>query len=376
MSMLEDPGLRRLWTLLPGARIVGGAVRDHLLGIVAADIDLAVGLPPDQTMARLRAAGVEVIPTGLAHGTLTAVIDHKGYEITALRRDVATDGRHAVVEFTDDWQADAARRDFTINALSMDENGRVYDYFDGRADLRAGRVRFVGDAGARVTEDYLRILRFFRFWARFGRIPPDAAAIDAIKAGMAGLTQLSAERIWRELTGLLATHSPVPALRLMRQIGVLAVLLPGGADPERVAALGEADYLLRFAALADQPGQYAGSLRLSRAETGRLAGFCRNILPPVEASDDDLRRALELDPADHLIGASRLRGDLPGFQARLAAMPRPHFPLLGRDVMAHGVAAGPKVGQALAMMRAWWRAGGCVGDRKACLAELARRAAG
>ena len=375
-ALLHDPALGRLFATLPGARAVGGAVRDALLGIAAADVDLAVAMPPDQTMARLAEAGIKTVPTGLAHGTITAVIAGKGYEITSLRHDLSTDGRHAVVAFTDDWRKDAARRDFTINAMSMDAGGHIFDYFGGEADLRAGRVRFVGDAAARVAEDYLRILRFFRFWARFGRDAPDEAAIQAIRAGIAGLAQLSPERVWHELKGLLAAPDPAPALQWMQTTGVLAALLPGGADPARVARLGRAEPLLRFAALADRPLQYAAPLRLSRAESARLAGYCGAIPPPVTAGDDDLRRALDLYLPEHLIGASRLRGDPPAFQDRVRALPRPHFPLLGRDVTALGVPAGRGVGALLADLREWWRAGGCGAGREACLAELVLRARG
>src|SRR4051794_5680418 len=170
----QDQALARIWDALPQARVVGGAVRDALLGRAVADIDLATPRSPEQTTEALRTAGIRVVPTGLAHGTVTAVADGRGFEITTLRRDVETDGRHAVVAFTADWEADARRRDFTINALSMDRDGNVYDYAGGIADLRAGLVCFVGDAATRVAEDYLRILRFFRFQSRYGRRPPDA----------------------------------------------------------------------------------------------------------------------------------------------------------------------------------------------------------
>ncbi len=371
----------RLFDLLPTARIVGGAVRDGLLGIPVADVDFAVAMRPEQVVAALRGAGIGVALTGLKHGTVTAIIKDgssggRGYEITSLRRDVTTDGRHAEVEYSDDWAEDAARRDFTINAMSMDAQGQIFDYCGGREDLAQGRVRFVGDARARVAEDYLRILRYFRFYARFGRAAPDTDALAAIAQGVPGLARLSAERVWHELKGLLAAEDPVPALRLMQQTGVLAALLPGGADPENVARLGPAEALLRFAALAVDACRYTESLRLSRAEAALLAGYCTAQPPPVDADDDELRRALEATPLAHLIGASRLRGDPAGFQARLAAMPRPVFGLRGRDAVALGVPAGEAVGQALADVKRWWRAGGCRASAPQCRVELARRLRG
>ncbi|MGC8477998.1 MAG: CCA tRNA nucleotidyltransferase, partial [Acetobacteraceae bacterium] len=202
------PGLAAVWAAVPSARVVGGAVRDSLLGAAVADIDLATPLPPAAVTAALVAAGLGAKPTGLAHGTVTAVAAGRGYQITTLRRDVATDGRRAVVAFTDDWRADAARRDFTFNALSWDRAGGVYDYWGGIADLRAGRVRFVGDPAARIAEDYLRVLRFFRFFARFGRQAPDAATEAALQAGVPGLAGLSAERVRYEILGLLAAPDP------------------------------------------------------------------------------------------------------------------------------------------------------------------------
>ncbi|HJS85477.1 MAG TPA: CCA tRNA nucleotidyltransferase, partial [Acetobacteraceae bacterium] len=222
---------------LPEARVVGGAVRDSLLGLPVADIDLATPASPDQVIAALTRAGVRTIPTGLGHGTVTALVDGRGYEITTLRRDVATDGRHAVVAFTDDWRTDAARRDFTLNALSMDRHGAVFDYFGGIADLRAGRIRFVGDPARRIAEDYLRILRFFRFHARYARAPPDGAAIRAIQAGLPGLARLSPERVWSELKRILEAPDPRAALALMARLSVLAATLPEGADLPRLCAM-------------------------------------------------------------------------------------------------------------------------------------------
>ncbi len=175
-AFLADPSLRSVLAALPEARLVGGSVRDAVVGREVADIDLATPRRPEAVMQALRDAGLKAVPTGIEHGTVTAVAGGRGFEVTTLRRDVATDGRHAVVAFTDDWQQDAARRDFTINAMSMTPDGAVFDYFGGREDLHAGRVRFVGDAATRIAEDYLRVLRFFRFHARYGLGAPDPAA--------------------------------------------------------------------------------------------------------------------------------------------------------------------------------------------------------
>ena len=237
------------------------------------------------------------MPTGIAHGTVTAVSGGRGFEVTTLRRDVQTDGRHAVVAFTDDWRADAARRDFTINAMSMTRDGAVFDYFGGIADLRAGVVRFVGDPATRIAEDYLRILRFFRFHARYAAGPPDAAAVAAIRAGVPGLARLSAERVWSELTRILAAPDPRAAVALMAELGVLAAVLPEGADPARlarvVAAGAPADPLLRLAALlTGDPAAFADRLRLSTAERDRLVALRAAPLARPGADDAALRRLL------------------------------------------------------------------------------------
>ena len=198
---------------LPEARVVGGAVRDALAGRAVTDIDLATPRTPEQVTEALQAAAIRAVPTGIEHGTVTAVVDGRGFEVTTLRRDVETDGRHAVVAFTDDWRADAARRDFTINAMSMTRTGEVFDYFGGISDLHAGVVRFVGDPAIRIAEDYLRILRFFRFFARYGRGAADTAALAAIRGGVPGLARLSVERVWSELARILRRPIPVPLSR-------------------------------------------------------------------------------------------------------------------------------------------------------------------
>ena len=363
--------LARLFAALPAARLVGGCVRDTLAGEPSADIDLATPDPPDAIIRALDAAGLRAIPTGLDHGTVTALVDGRGFEITTLRRDVVTDGRHAQVAWTDDWQEDAARRDFTINAMSMTQDGTLYDYFGGAADLAARRVRFVGDAAARVAEDYLRVLRYFRFQARYGG-EPDGAALSAVASGIDGLATLSAERIWSELKRILAAPDPMPAVRLMERLGVLAAIVPEGADPGRLDGL-PPDPMLRMAGLlTGDPASFARRLKLSLAEADWLLAL-RGSPPP--ADEKALRQALADTPADVLEGRSWLAGQPDAIRARLARIERPVFPLEGRDALALGVAPGPQVGALLREVRAWWWNGGCVADATACRAELARLAA-
>ena len=237
------------------ARFVGGCVRDALLGRAIVDIDIATPLLPEEVMRRLEAAGIKAVPTGLDHGTVTAVAPPRRFEVTTLRRDVETDGRHARVAFTDDWAADASRRDFTMNALFLDAEGRVFDPMGGLPDLHAGRVRFVGDPATRIREDVLRILRFYRFQAHYGRGEADPPARADCRALAPLLPSLSGERVAAELLKLLAAPDPMPTLRLMAADGVLAMLLPEARRLARLAALipleGIGDPLRRLAALLD-----------------------------------------------------------------------------------------------------------------------------
>lgn len=383
--LLDLPGVRAVLAALPGARIVGGAVRDLLAGRSVSDVDVATDILPQSVIARLRAAGLRAIPTGLAHGTVTALADGGQIEVTTLRQDVETDGRHAVVAFTDDFAVDAARRDFTINAMSLAPDGTLYDYFGGAADLAAGRLRFVGDAAVRIAEDYLRILRFFRFFLRYGQVPPDAATAAALAAGAPKLATLSAERLWSETGKILAVPDPRPGLALMANLGVLPVLLPEAAPDwavrlDRLAeAEAPAEPVLRLAALigdAPRADQAARRLKLSNTERDRLAAFLTSTLPPPDADDPALRRALADTPADILVGRSFLRHP-PGeaaraFRVRLSAMAAPVFPLQGRDGLALGLQPGPALGAALRAVRDWWIARGCADDAEACRAELGR----
>ena len=376
-------GLATLWPILPDARVVGGAVRDMLAGGAAADLDLATPDRPDEVASRLAASGIKVVPTGIAHGTVTAVIRSLPFELTTLRRDVETDGRHAVVAYTEDWQADASRRDFTINAMFLDAAGALHDFFGGAADLRARRVRFVGEASRRIGEDHLRILRFFRFQSRFGdEASPDGEAVAAIEAGRLSLGALSAERVWSELRRILSEGDPAAAVRLMDATGVLAVLFGDAAVPGRLIRLlgsdAPADPVLRLAALnAEDAASLGKRLRLSGAETARLEAACRPP-PDPDAGADDVRRLLASRPPIALLDAAYLAesdgrpGHWASFRARVRGLVPPVFPLAGRDAVAIGVPPGPAVGAALAAVRHWWLGRGAQDGRAACLAALSR----
>lgn len=339
-------------------RYVGGAVRDTLLGLAVNDIDMATPLEPTDVIARLKAAGIRSVPTGLAHGTVTALADGGPVEITTLRRDVSTDGRHATVAFSQVWQEDAARRDFTINALYADpRNLAVFDYFGGLDDLAARHLRFIGDAEARIREDYLRILRYFRFQARFGSLPADVAAEAACAALAAGMKGLSRERIASELLSLLALPDPAPTVSRMAELGVLREILPEAGVP-RLAPLIAAEHeagiapeaLRRFAALlpadpalADHVG---ARLRLSRDQRKYLALVAARSLPETEA------RALA-----YRIGRAAAIGRLlltGASCAPLEGWEKPQLPLKGGDIVARGVSAGPDVTRILQTIETRW----------------------
>ncbi len=374
-EFLHAPGLASVLATLPEARVVGGAVRDTLAQRGVTDIDLATPRTPEQITQALQSVGIRAVPTGIGHGTVTAVADGRGYEITTLRRDVETDGRHAVVAFTDDWREDAARRDFTINAMSMTRDGAIFDYFGGIADVRAGLVRFVGDPATRIAEDYLRILRFFRFFAHYASGPANTAAIAAIRAGIPGLAGLSAERVWSELVRILSAPDPRATIALMAELGVLAAVLPEGAEPACLARLVEAgappDPLLRLAALlTGDAASLAARLRLSTVDRDRLLALRTGPVPSPSDDDAQLRRLLADNEPALLIDRSWLAGV--SLRQRLTSMPRPVFPLEGRDVLVLGEPEGPQVGALLRTVRQWWLDGGCLADRQACLAELAR----
>jgi poly(A) polymerase len=368
-------------------RFVGGCVRDTLLDplLDMVDLDLATPLLPEQTIELLAKAGIRTVPTGIAHGTITALADGRDYEITTLRQDVATDGRRATVAFTDCFLADAARRDFTINAMSCDATGRLFDPFAGRADLRAGRVRFVGEPVARIREDYLRILRFFRFFARFGRERPPAATLDALAAERAGLQRLSGERLRAELLKLLAGTEVEASLGLMDETGVWQAIFGAAPTLERYVRLrrlvAEADPILGLAALTRgvvDTAAIARRLRLSNQEAARLVDLATAELPGLDLEPGLLRRlAFRLGKrrlADQLTLAAAERdaapGALPDAMAVLDAFALPHLPVGGHDLIARGIPPGPALGAALRRLEEAWIASDFTTDREALLALL------
>jgi poly(A) polymerase/tRNA nucleotidyltransferase (CCA-adding enzyme) len=387
-AFLTAPATAKVLAALPGSRAVGGAVRDALAGLPVADVDVAAPLPPEEIIARLSAAGCKVFETGLAHGTVTAVWEHQPIEVTALRRDVLTDGRHAEVAWTTDWREDAARRDFTINAMSLGADGVLHDYFGGRADLARGLVRFVGDPETRLAEDYLRLLRFFRFQARYGKGAPDAEALRAIRAAIPGLARLSVERIWMEIKRILMVAEPVPALHLVAELGVLPAILPEIAEPDincvarLVALAAPAEPLLRLAALGGAAPGLAARLKFSMAETRALRFLQEAETPDAAVDAAEFRRwrarhaAVAVETQDAALWLADAReGDVPSrnaLRAKLHAEAAPVFPLQGRDLLAAGATPGPALGALLADVEAFWIAGGCAADHGACLAEAKR----
>ena len=370
------------------ARFVGGCVRDTLLGQAAPNVDLDVTTPllPDEVIKRLEAADIQAIPTGVKHGTVTALVDGRAFEITTLRRDVACDGRHAKVEFTDDFEQDAARRDFTINAMSVDRHGQLFDYFGGLADLKVGRIRFVGDAEIRVREDYLRILRFFRFYAHYGKPPIDPEALTACREGAEGLAHISGERIRAEMLKLLAASNPIDALALMLENMVLGQILPINVDLAPLACLIEiapkSDPLLRFAALlrsnpAPMPTLAAVTgWHFSNAENARLERLTRTELFVLPLSENERRKTAyrlgEETYLDLLHLSAKSRDSL---NAALPIPAIPPFPLRGQDLVDRGVPPGPEVGQRLKQLEDWWLDNDLQPDRNATLQELDQRLA-
>jgi poly(A) polymerase len=367
-------------------RYVGGYVRDTILGRSdeKTDIDIAVNRAPETVMAALAAAKLKVVPTGLKHGTVTAIVEGRPFEITTLRRDVETDGRHAVVAFTDDWREDASRRDFTFNALYADRAGTIYDYFEGRADLAAGRVRFIGDPDRRIAEDRLRMLRFFRFHAWYGRPPFDAAGFDAVRRNAATVRGLSGERVRKELLKTLKAPAAADAFDAMLAAGVLDHWLPEYAGSMRLRALMvreartamDADPLRRLAAIlsTDANATAIGKrLKLSTQESVRL----QMLLDPASAIDADNKRVSLYRLGTRLFIDRTLLDRSTGWQDALAlaqSWTPPDLPVNGADALALGLSPGPKVGALLEAVEGWWIAGDFTADRDACLAELKRLA--
>ncbi|AWN49832.1 CCA tRNA nucleotidyltransferase [Methylobacterium terrae] len=380
LAALEDPGEE--------TRLVGGAVRDALLGRPVADIDLATTLLPDEVVRRAGAAGLKPVPTGIAHGTVTVVAEGEPFEVTTLREDIETDGRHAVVRFGRDFARDAARRDFTVNALSADPAGRVHDTVGGLPDLAASRVRFIGEARQRIREDYLRVLRFFRFHARFGTGAPDPEGLAAAIEARDGLALLSRERVRGELLKLLAAPGAPAVTAVMQGTGLLPRLIDGIGDLGRLARLAaaetEPDPVRRLAALAVRSSPDAErlreSLRLSKAEHARLAAYAGAEAALHGAPDPlgpaEIRRLVALHGAGAVADAALvLSGEpRPVVTAEAAALlarfgdgrdPVPVFPVTGAALVAAGAPPGRGLGRGLAAARRAWLDAGCPGDAAA-----------
>lgn len=380
-AWLQASPLREVLAAFDGdgeeARIAGGAVRDAWLGLPRGDVDIATTARPEETMRRARAAGWKAVPTGVDHGTVTVVANGHAFEVTTLRRDVATDGRRAVVAFTRDWAEDVQRRDLTLNGLYLDRDGRIHDLVGGLHDIEAGRVRFIGDPRARIREDYLRILRFFRFQARFGRGDIDRDGLSAAIAERAGLATLSRERVRAELMKLLLAPRSAETLRAMAEAGLLGPLLGGVPRIRRVARMidldGGGDAVLRLAALAqvvaEDGERLQQRLRLTNAEAKRLAAI-GDARPPLTPATGEGAVKVALYRLGRQAFEDRVRlawadvGAQPNdaIWADLVALPErwsvPKPPFAAGDLIARGVAPGPELGRALRAAEEAWIAAG------------------
>lgn len=385
-AFLDDPDLALIFTLIESAggeiRVNGGAVRNALLGETVGEVDLSTSLTPQQVMETLEENGLKTVATGIDHGTITAVSNGKGFEITTLREDIETDGRRAIVRFGTDWTADARRRDFTMNALYCDREGTIYDPLGGYGDLVARRIRFIGNADDRITEDYLRILRFFRFFAWYGTHRPDQDSLKACVRHRDSLPALSAERIWSELKKLLSAPDPTRAVLWMRTTKVLSIVLPEsekwGADllPALTSTCAEAgrepDPLLRLMAIIppreERIETLAARLKLSNAEAGRLRNWVEAKDPPLNADPPELERQLYRQDRqavlDHLTLEYARLSEKPDVNKALEELntriefvrnwKKPAFPLKGRDLLDSGHSAGPQLGNMLSRLEEEW----------------------
>ena len=390
-SMTSAPS-RRLFAALAKAgitaRFVGGCVRNAVLGRAIDDLDLAVDKPPQDVMRALGADRIKVVPTGLKHGTVTAIADSVVFELTTLRRDIQTDGRRAVVAFTDDWQEDASRRDFTFNALYADADGTLYDPFEGRADLAAGRVCFIGDPDTRIAEDRLRVLRFFRFQAWYGKPPIDGASYQACARNAGTLGSLSGERVRKELLRTLEAPGAADALDAMREAGVLDRWLPEYDGSTRLRALAgredEPDGLRRLAAILPASADAVAigkRLKLSTQESLRLEVMLArepimDIAGGPRAWRSGIYRLGNGLYADRLLLAIDAPGDWRAALAMARSWAPPELPVSGGDALKLGLKPGPKVGALIDAVERWWIDGDFTADRAACLAELERLALG
>ncbi|WP_084418070.1 CCA tRNA nucleotidyltransferase [Henriciella litoralis] len=382
------PETRAVMAALNGAgagesRFVGGCVRNSLMGRPVDDVDIATQLTPDAVLYALKEAGIRAIPTGIDHGTVTAIVDGKPYEITTLRRDVETDGRRAVVAFTEDWAEDAARRDFRLNAIYADISGKLFDPTGGGiADAADGRIIFIGDADTRLREDYLRILRFFRFNAWYGA-EMDAEGLAACERQKAGLAKIAAERIWKELHKMLAAPEPVQAVTAMAECGVLEQILPvtDGVDGLHDLVVSERlcgvlpDPVLRLMSLLPRTAQAvidtSKALRLSNADTARLVAWAADNLTDVtKFNGRALRYALYFHGKQAVVDRALLSGaDVRDLLAATRAWKRPEFPIGGDDALAAGL-EGKAIGEALRALELWWMEEDFLPERDALLARL------
>jgi poly(A) polymerase len=378
------------------ARFVGGCVRDLLIGRAVNDIDIATDAEPTRVMEIMKEAGFKTVPIGLDHGTVLVVVGAATFEVTTLRHDVETDGRHAKVEFTTDWVADAARRDFTFNALSLEMDGALHDSFGGAADLKQGRVRFVGDAATRIDEDVLRLLRYYRFFAHFGRPPADLAARAACRERAPDIERLSAERIRAEFLKLLAAPNPCSVLDMMRDDGVLSHVIGHAGDLEGVARLvdvemkiGSIDPVRRLFALS--PRDIKGVREIARRL--KLSNADRDFLLELQRGAGVFRRdmtASEIQREVYRFGSSCARelalmawaqdgsaGEAPDrtwreILAIIDVAPTHTLPVTGADILLEGVKPGTLVGNLLRRIELWWIEGDFKADRSACLQYLKR----
>ena len=408
-AWFRDRALKRIFDLLNTdggeVRVVGGAVRNALMGEPVGDIDMATTHTPEEVTMRAQAAGIKVVPTGIDHGTVTLVVDGRGFEVTTLREDVETTGRHAQVAFGGGWQVDAERRDFTINALYADSSGRVLDPVGGLADIESRTIRFIGEAERRIAEDHLRILRFFRFFAWYGGGRPDADGLKACVRAKDSLGALSAERVWKELKSLLSAPDPGRSLLWMRQTGVLTFLLPEtekwGIDAIPGLILVEADFqwapdpLLRLMAMLPpdrvRMEKLAERLKMSKAEAQRLYDWSMATPPQPTTAGTALERLMYRHGRDAIIDRLKIAmavtkgraaeaqeaamadmAKLAGLLRRAINWERPVLPISGKDLLEAGMEPGEMLGQRLRLAEEKWVESNFALDRDR-LMEIATR---
>jgi len=400
-AWLKAENLQALFDILCAdggeARVAGGAVRNALMGEPVADMDLCTILLPDEVIRRLEASGHKAIPTGIDHGTVTAVIAGEPFEITTLREDIETDGRHAVVQFGTDWQKDAERRDLTINGLYCDREGYIYDHVNGYADIKAREVRFIGDAQTRIKEDSLRILRFFRFFAWYGSGRPDAASLKACAAGKTLLSGLSVERVWMELKKLLSAPDPGRAILWMRTTGILGSALPEthkwGADaiPGLLRLEQEQDWdkdpMFRLMGMVrpdvETMEMMGKRMTFSNAETERMTDWAGAPLPVADVDEDTLTKYLYRNSQQGMVDKMRLevvhlinQDEEPAAEKMLmlakfaSGWQKPELPIRGQDLIELGIEPGPELGKSLGKLEESWIESGFTKNKDMLLSEV------